>query len=197
MTQEDWEQVMFVLRWRYGDDFLTDPGENGDWFNECLLYPFDSVNRAVRYYCEACDERPTLNNFLIALEEIHRGRVDDFFNMKSSVFKICHKCNDYGFYYLEYPTKLQTVRACDCSCAEEHEALSGEEKMTDEDCLARFGVGLRFLDKSKVRYIRKPRIQLDKNRTAGLEYAKRINAPHANAKTMSERPVIYEVRYGT
>ena len=188
--------MLFVLRWRYGDDFLSDPGENGDWFNEALIYPFDTVNRAVRYYCEACDEPPTLNTFCIVLDEIYSNRVDDFFRLKSDAGVRCKICNDFGYTIFNYPTKVQLAHACKCEAGDQYEAYRGDTPMSDADCLSRYGVSLAELDAKKIRTARRPRIQLDMHRTAGLEHAKRIGAPHANARSMANRVVIYDVFYG-
>lgn len=153
----------------------------------------------MRYYCEACDKEPTLDEFLIALDEIHRGRTANFFRMKSEAFVGCRRCNDHGYYFVEYPTGVEYEEECKCREEDPHfNILDPEVPMTESECYAKFGFGQRFLDRGMVSVIRKPRIQLFKDGRGmeGLELAKKRHAPHADADSMASRPVIYEVRYG-
>lgn len=199
MTQNDWQTMLKILRWRYREDFLADEREQESWFNNCNLYPPESVDLAVRYYCEACDKEPTENEFLIALDEIHNGRYEDFFRLKSEAFVGCRRCNDHGYFFVQYPTGAEYQEECDCR-KEEYlfNILNPEIPMVESECYAKFGFGQRFLDRDRARVIRKPRIQLFKDGRGmeGLEIARKRNATHADADSMASRPVIYEVRYG-
>lgn len=199
MTKQDWLTMLKILRWRYGDSFLADERDEAEWFNNLLLYPFSSVDRAVRYYCEARDTAPTLDQFLIALEEIHSGRWNDFFRMKSEAFIGCKKCNDRGYYYVVYPSGEEVQEDCDCRNHNLNLHMFADDGMTDNEWFRRFGVGHRFINNEYINVVRRPRIQLYNNRDSDSELAnaRMMGLRKANADTMAERPVTYEVTYGT
>ena len=165
-----------------------------------MLYPAETVDRAVRYYCEARDEAPTLDSFLIALDEIHRGRATEFFNMQSQAFTGCRKCNDFGYFLTVYPSGIEARENCHCKEHKDYfQILDSEVPLTDKDCFAKFGVSLRFFDRSLVRVVRRPRIQLymnGRNSDATLAHAKKMGYAKADADSMADRYVIYDVRYG-
>ena len=163
-----------------------------------MLYPPETVDLAVRYYCEAIDREPTLDAFLISLDAINSGMTEDFFRMKSEAFVGCRRCNDHGYYLVNYPTGAEYQEECECR-EKDHKfnILNDEVPMTESECYAKFGFGQRFLDRDRVKVVRRPRIQLFKNGRGmeGLEMARKMKAPHANADSMASREVIYDVTF--